>query len=284
MRGPEIIARTISAPRPFGPQKRLWQYNSRSPLHGKIACWAVMFDLLRNSNLLLQHLSEGKVSFAIDRQMNNWQSGLKKDLDLVVARAPSGQGHESTAVSLVEMAVALQLDLTPTDWMELETLPTSPLGAAGATVLVALEAKAAMTEHGKARPRLFAELDASHSVIHGDNNHALAVGFAMVNLAERFVSSTNQRGTGIHYNLHRQPLDATRVIEKLRELPRRPGPHSGQPGFDAFGILVVDLVNDGNSPMTVVTTPPALPPSNDFHYDRMITRTAHLYDSNFGHI
>lgn len=284
MRGPDIIARTISVPRPVGPQKRLWQYNSRSNIHGKIACWAVMFDLLRNSALLRKHLAEGKVSFAIDRQMNNWQTGQKKDLDLVVARAPSGQGSSTNAVSLIDLAVSLKLDLTPADWMELETLPTSPLGAAGSTVLVALEAKAAMTEHGKARPRLFAELDASLSVIHGDNNHALAVGFAMVNLADRFVSSTNQRGEQIHYNVHKQPRDTVRVIEKLRELPRRSGPHTGQAGFDAFGILVVDLVNDLQSPMTIVSGDPAPPPSNDLSYDRMITRTAHLYDSNFGHV
>jgi hypothetical protein len=224
------------------------------------------------------------VSFAIDRQMNNWQTGLKKDLDLVVARAPSGQGNLTAAVSLVDLAVALKLELTAADWLQLETLPTSPVGAAGSTVLVALEAKAAMTEHGKARPRLFAELDASHSVIHGDNNHALAVGFAMVNLADRFVSSTNQRGPELHYNVHNQPADAIRVIQKLRELPRRPGPQSGQAGFDAFAILVVDLVNDSESPMEIVTGTPAPPPDNDFFYDRMIERTAHLYDASFGHV
>jgi hypothetical protein len=280
MRGPEIIARTISVPRPVGKEKRLWQYNSRSNTHGKIACWAVMFDLLRHSSLLRQHLAEGKVSFAIDRQMNNWQTGLKKNLDLVVARA----GSETSAVSMVSLAETLKLQLTASDWMELETLPASPLGAAGATVLVALEAKAAMTEHGKARPRLFAELDASHSVIHGDNNHALAVGFAMVNIADRFVSSTNQRGPEVHYNNHNQPADAIGVIQKLRELPRRSGPHSGQPGFDAFGILVVDLVNDLNSPMSIVTDDPAPTQDNDFNYARMITRTAHLYDANFGNV
>ena len=41
--------------------------------------------------------------------------------------------------------------------------------------------------------------------------------------------------------------------------------------------------NDG-SEITVVRDSPAPPPSDDFHYDQMIRRLGHIYDSQFQHI
>jgi hypothetical protein len=284
VRGPQIVARTMSVPRPMGVDGVAWQYHSRSDAHSKVACWSIMFDLLGTSSLLSDHLAQGKVSFAINRKMNNFQTGRSKNLDLVVARASDGDG--GATVSLAELAERYDLALSPSDREVLSTLPVSPAGAAGATVLVALEAKACMTAHIKARPRLFDELDSSHSTVHGDNNNALAVGFAMVNFADRFASPINPvnvNGPKDFTNL-RQPTDTERVIEKLREINRRASPHSGQYGFDAFGIMVVELENDGVSPMRIVTQPPAPQPDNDFYYDRMITRTGHLYDTSFAHI
>jgi hypothetical protein len=282
VKGPSIIERTMSVQHAIGIDSRGWQYHSRSDRHSKTACWAIIFDLLSTSSLLRQHVAAGKVSFAINRKMNNWQTGRSKNLDLVIARASSG-GAESPSVELAELAQRYDVRLSEAELRDLKNLPSSPAGAAGSTVLVALEAKACMTAHMKARPRLFDELDASHSTVHGDNNNALAVGFAMVNSAEKFVSPVNQSSSDNSYNRHNQPSDTLKVIEKLREINRRPGPQSGQPGFDAFGIMVVDLRNDG-TPMHLVTNPPAPQPDNDFHYDRMIIRTAHLYDSSFSSV
>ncbi|MCV7199966.1 hypothetical protein [Mycobacterium angelicum] len=283
MRGPEVIARTMSIPQPMGASGVEWQYHSRSDRHSKVACWAVMFDLLNTSSLLREHVAAGKVSLAINRQMNNFQTGQRKNLDLVVARATGGD--TGAAVSLDELAARYAIQLDESDRSALSALPESPIGAAGSTVLVALEAKACMTKHAGAGPRLFDELSSSHSTVHGDNNNALAVGFAMVNYADRFASpvgATNRNGPHT-YSRHNQPAATEAVIRKLREINRRSGPHSGQAGFDAFGIIVVELENDG-SPMRIVTEPPAPQPDNDFFYDRMIVRTAHLYDANFSHV
>ncbi len=282
MKGPLIIERTMSVSHSIGIDSRAWQYHSRSDRHSKTACWAILFDLLSTSSLLRAHVAAGKVSFAINRKMNNWQTGRSKNLDLVIARS-SGGGGSSPSVDLSELADRYDIRLHRDELRSLRQFPSSPAGAAGSTVLVALEAKACMTAHMKARPRLFDELDASHSTIHGDNNNALAVGFAMVNLADRFVSPVNQLGGEPRYNRHNQPADTVNVISKLREINRRPGPHIGQPGFDAFGIMVVGLENDG-SPMRLITNPPAPMPDNDFHYDKMITRTAHLYDTAFSSV
>jgi len=279
MRGPDIIARTLSVPSVTDKQGREWQYHSRSDQHSKVACWAILFDLLQASGLLRQHVANGKVAFGINRQINDWQTGRQKNLDLVVAR--SGQ-DASPAFDLAALATKYRVVLTPAETEILAGLPRSPEGVAGSTVLVALEAKACMTAHIKALPRLYDELTSSHATVHGDSQNALAIGFVMINHAATFVSPGRQ-AAGPVVTQHQQPADTIRTLAKVKEISRRAGPHSGHGGFDALGVLVVDLTNNG-SPVTTLTGPPAPPANDDFYYDRMVTRAAHLYDSSFGHV
>jgi hypothetical protein len=263
---------------------RRWQYHSRSDQHSKVACWAILFDLLQTSSLLRGHLDSGKVAFGINRQINDWSTGRRKDLDLVVARSSTDRENGTTAFDLSVLARRYSIILEPEEQAELDGLPVSSQGAAGSTVLVALEAKACMTAHIKALPRLYDELTSSHSTVHGDNVNALAIGFVMVNMADAFISPGRQAVGGVDViNKHRQPLDTERTLSKVREINRRSGPHSGQPGFDALGVLVLSMQNDGGD-VELVTGNPAPQPSDDFYYDRMVTRAAHLYDSSFGNV
>lgn len=289
MRGPEIIARTLSVPQAPDRFGNTWQYHSRSDRHSKVACWAVLFDLLQASDLLQRHVRAGKVAFGINRRLNDWQTGKKKDLDMVVARAPgSAPPPGGQAVDLPAMAHRYGLVLTDEERVELDSLPAGPAGVAGATVLVALEAKACMTAHIKALPRLHDELASSHSIVHGDNPNALSIGFVMVNASDRFVSPDLNRHpitseTPAAVSQHNQPRATERTLNDIQDIRRRPGPGSGAAGFDAFGALVVRMANDG-SPVTVMTGSPAPGPSNEYHYDQMVSRAAHLYDSTFGHV
>lgn len=281
LRGPQIIARTLTVPSVVDKRGRSWQYHSRSDQHSKLACWAILFDLLQSSDLLRSHVASGKVAFGINRTINDWQTGRKKDLDLVVAR--SGQ-DASPAFDLAQLAERYRLVLTEEERTILSGLPRSPEGVAGSSVLVALEAKACMTAHIAALPRLYDELTSSHATVHGDSQNALAVGFVMINHAATFVSPGLQvLNEAPVVTQHQQPRVTVRTIDKVKEISRRAGPQSGHGGFDALGVLVLDLVNDG-SPVTIVTGAPAPGPSNDFHYDRMVTRAAHLYDSSFGNV
>jgi hypothetical protein len=291
MEGMEIIARTISVPTVRDRLGKRWQYHPRSDRHSKVA-WAILFDLLQSSHLLQEHVAVGKVTFSINRQLNDWETGKKKDLDLVVARTTGpGGAAASKAFSLPALAEQYGILLTGDERATLEKLPMVRPGTAGATVLVALEAKACMTAHVRARPRIYDELTSSHSTIHGDNAHAhaLAIGFVMINLADEYVSPDLNRltmgiGRPVVISKHRQPHDTERMIEKIKEIRRRSGPMSGKAGFDAMGIMVVDMLNDGLRPVTLVTDPPAPSPTSEFHYDQMIGRAAHLYDTNFGNV
>jgi hypothetical protein len=158
--------------------------------------------------------------------------------------------------------------LTPAQRRAIEELPDPMEGAVGA-VHLALEAKACMTAFSKSYPRLYDELNSSHAVIHGASNRALAVGLAIINVADEFVSPVGKR------NRHNQPQDALGAIAKVEQLPRRSGDEGV--GYDGLGIVLVNLANDG-SPVTLARQPSV--PVN-YEYGRMIVRIANEYDVRF---
>ncbi len=278
MEGPELVARSISAcgiPDKYG---NTWQYHSRSDRHSKIACWVIAFDLMRRSALLRDHLASGKVVLGVNHTLRDFQTQRKKDLDLVIAR-PTGDAPSAVRRTFADMADHWGIQLDAEQRAELASLPTAPEAEVG-SVLVALEAKATMTAHVRALPRLHDELDSSHQTTHGNSERALAVGFVMVNAGEQFISPDMNKfdlnKVPPHVNHHRQPAHALRVIEKVREIRRRSGRSSV--GFDAIGVMVVDIANDG-SPVKVLDAPDPL-----FPYDQMVQRIAHEYAASFSRL
>jgi hypothetical protein len=145
-----------------------------------------------------------------------------------------------------------------------------------------MEAKAVMTEFGKARPRVYDELNSSHQTIHGDTDSSIAAGLAMINMADSFVSPIRNpwplAGRQAELNPHNQPKDAAGAIDKIKQLPRRSA--AGAVGFDALGLLVMNCLNDG-SPVTIVNAPPAPQPGEFLFYDNFIERIETLYSSRF---
>jgi hypothetical protein len=164
---------------------------------------------------------------------------------------------------------------------ELSRLPRldeTPVGA----VHIALEAKACMTAFGKARPRLYDELNSSHLAIHGNSPHTIAAGLAMVNASDTFISPGKNdfdlSSQPPRISKHTQPRDAASVVEKLRELPRRS--RDGEEGYDVFSIVVVNCRNDA-SPVTLVTGPPAPQQGDVDHYEMAVHRLAQLYEQKY---
>jgi len=280
MFGPQLLVDTLSVVNPtvdkFGNR---WQYHSRGDRHSKVACWGILLDLLAHSPTLVDQVRTGAVAFGINHEMRDFQQNRKKNLDLVIC-TPTQSGPP--AGTFADLAVRYGIVLSPGARKALADIPPfhqAPVGA----VRVALEAKAAMTAHVKALPRLHDELNSSHAAIHGAAEEALAVGFAMVNIAKSFASTDRNKrrlGNKPHtFSTHKQPDDAIRVIEKIKEIPRRSG---GQgTGFDAMGIVVVDCANDGKSKVLLHTGRPAPQAQDIFHYDSMILRLAELYRSRF---
>lgn len=281
MYGPQLIARTLSFPSVNDTYGNSWQYHSRSDMHSKIACWALLFDLLQQCPLLLDHIRAGKVGFGINHEMRDFKTARKKNLDLVLCTPGTGDAERQDFVSL---AAKYRVALNEVEHGILAALPSLhrvPVGS----VHLALEAKACMTEHIKALPRLYDELNSSHAAIHGSADFAIAAGFAVVNISGTFVSPGRNKhrvaDRPFEVTTHRQPNVTIRAIEKIKEIPRRT--HSGADGFDALGIVVLEMANDGTA-VRVIDQPPAPTSGDVLHYDQMIRRISSLYATKFGNV
>lgn len=288
MFGPRILVASMisreGSPKPFKHGNR-WQYHSRSDHHSKIACWGLMFDLLNYSSLLRTQAEAGLVGFGLNHEMRDFGTDRKKDLDLVICRPRSDAGTGGKKASnFVERAAEIGAVLDSESQTALRSLPTVRQFPVG-TVHVAVEAKACMTAHIKSLPRLYDELNSSHLAIHGNSSHAIAVGLGLVNNAATFISP-GRNDFDLSENEpvvseHNQPRETLRVIEKWGEIRRRT--RTEESGFDAFGITVVECINDG-SPVNLVETPPAPERGSIYHYESMVQRVAHLYEQKFAEI
>jgi hypothetical protein len=279
VQGPSILARTLSERAEEDSYGNAWQYHSRSDHHSKVACWGILFDLLHESPMLRRHVASGAVVYGINHEMRDFKQNRKKDLDLVLARPRESKSATTGGFkSLVERYCIV---LTKEEKKLLAELPDIRRGDVGA-VRVALEAKACMTAHVKALPRLYDELNSSQETIHAAAEEAIAVGFVMINAAREFLSPGRQaagsRKATSKINFHKQPADSKRVVSKIHEMPRRA--KMGEQGFDALAIVLVDCRNDG-TPVTIVSEPPAPGPGDIYHYEGMIHRLAQGYSTRF---
>ena len=134
----------------LGSRGNHWQYFSRSDRHSKTVCLAFPFDLLHHCPLLREHVAQGVVGFGINHQMRDFKQDKKKDLDLVCRTDPQAQANGK---SFADFARDFKISLTEAQREKLTRLPR--LGIAPVSnVLIALEAKAAMTSHVGVPPPL----------------------------------------------------------------------------------------------------------------------------------
>ena len=271
----------MSIVRPIGKIGFVGQYHSRSDQHSRTVCWAILFDLLGESALLRDHAASGKVIIGVNHEMGDYKAQRKKNLDLVIATPGTADPAAKVPLTFAQLGEKFGIALSDEELGRLRSLPEVRGGPVG-SVKMALEAKACMTAHIKALPRLYDELNSSQLTVHGAADQAIAAGLAMVNIATTFISS-DRNPLGLDepvkkISVHKQPDVAARTIAKLRELPRRNRP--GEEGFDALGIVVVDCPNDG-TPVRLVTTPPAPGLRDDYSYDQMVRRAASQYDYRF---
>lgn len=281
--GDEILVRTISFPtmRSGG---QAWQYDSRSDHHSKVSSWGIAFDLLRNCDLMRRHAAAGKIAFGLNHPFVDFRTQKLKKLDLVICRPSLGNWDKKRKqLDLQSLVIKHGIKLSTAEQAELEKLPSLKESLVG-NVLVAVEAKACMTEHVKAIPRLHAELDSSHLIVHGTNDSAIAAGFVLMNMATTFISSDRNSGKSPQDFIitnHKQPAAAQTAITALGNLNRRTRP--GEVGYDALGVVVVDCKNDA-SKVALWKEPPAPPPGSTYYYPDFISRIRNDYESRFANI
>lgn len=273
MRGPEILARSMSTATKRGQDAAAWQYHSRSDSHSKVACWAVLFDLLCECDILRHHAEQGLIGFGINHVM---VGPINKTLDLVVTVVPSPR-QTTRRFAFHELVERYGIPLNEEERGALGGLPVFMEDTSEDVfeVAIALEAKACMTEHLKSIPRLHAEILATGYLAKKAAPRCITVSYSMVNGADAF---TSPGGKG-RINRHNQPEDARRVVSMLgTALPLVRDTKDF--GFDAIGTTVVECRNDG-SPVTVMSAFPAPRTSDHHHYERMIRTVCSEYRSRF---
>jgi hypothetical protein len=229
-----------------------YRYHPRSDVHSEMLCMLVLEDLMERCPVLREQASHDLVAYGINAR-HEWPNGKKKTIDLAVGRPIKREAQRS-------------LDLG--------------IGRAKSfsDVFLSCEAKSAMTEHGKAQPRIFDELSSSHEIVHKGRPDAIAAGIAVVNIAGSFVSPTRNQSVGaLSVTTHRQPHVAERMVRHLRGLPIRDDVM--EVGFDAYSTIVVDCDNQG--PCALWTAAPAPQSGERDHYQTFIERLARFYTERF---
>lgn len=280
MLGEPIITRSIGSAKIEDSHGNVWQYHSRSDRHSKVACWSILFDLLQTCSLLRDQVAAGKVAFGINHEMRDFKQDRKKNLDLVLCGA---HGQATKTTTFAEFADEWRVVLQPFELTALKSLPVLKQ-ASVANVFLALEAKACMTEHSKALPRLHDELASSHQTIHGDTGGAIAAGFVMINCADSFISPDRNRkrvrkGRFV-VNPHKQPAVSDKTLAMVMKIPRRADDQGV--GFDAVGVTMVRCANDGTPVTLDAVANGALP--DIVRYASFIRRISHLYSTKFASI
>jgi hypothetical protein len=119
MRGPAILASTMSVATRRGHSTRAWQYHSRSDNHSKVACWTLLFDLLHECDALRRAAEEDRIGFRINHVM---VGPINKTLDLVISLVPPGRPTDKRR-SFADVAQAYGIVLTADERRALSALP-----------------------------------------------------------------------------------------------------------------------------------------------------------------
>lgn len=273
MRGPALIARSMSVASERGRDGRAWQYHSRSDRHSKVACWALLFDLLLECDVVRDAAARGRLGFGINHEM---VGAINKTLDLVLTIVPparSSRPRRDFAARAVEFGLALDNE----DRAALDALPPlyEDTRMDVSEVAIALEAKACMTEHVKSLPRLHAEILATGYLARRAAPRCITVSYTLVNAAPSFVTTS----AADRVNLHRQPEDALRTIGMIaRAVPTANDVRDY--GYDAVGVTVIDCRNDGSA-VRLLDKSPAPATSDHVHYERMLRNVCAEFRSRF---
>ena len=140
-----------------------------------------------------------------------------------------------------------------------------------------------MTEHIKSKPRLFDELNSSHTLVHGSQSQgAIAIGWVVINTANSFASPMRNNfaksAAVSDVVTNHRPGVAVQLAQHLATLPIASGSQSN--GFDALGISMVSCANDG-TPITVDATTPV---PMGFGYAQFLSNLDQIYSTRFSSI
>lgn len=273
MLGPGILVRTLSVPTQRGSSRRAWQYHPRSDVHSKVACWTLLLDCLLSCDALYEDARAGRIGFAINHEM---VGPINKTLDVVLLRVPRNRAPGKTRRTFLEVGLHYGIVLSPDELTQVAELGHvfEDTNEDVSEVAIAVEAKACMTKHVGALPRLHAEILATGYLAKRAAPQCTVVSYTLVNAASTFLSESKTEHM-------RQPESAASVLKMLDQAVPLCRDHHGLLGYDAVGALSIECQNDGSA--VVLATGDAAPPkSSQIHYERMLRQICAAYRSSRG--
>jgi len=232
----------VPAPIEFIEHLRSHGYHPRSNAHGNAICEAVLRDLRSRCPRIAEDLGAGRIVYDLNLKLrvgnNVW------NIDLVLGPPPAEFSPQRDGLARIRPV----------------------------TIRVAVETKAIMTEHGKARRNRQRDLDSFHQFVHRYNSSTIAAALTVVNIAERFRSPLRP-AISVHRNITRLTGE---TLTLLRLLPPRSGAAEG-PGLEANGAIVVDHDNIQNRSARLVSQTPAPQVGDPLHYDAFIQHICDQY-------
>lgn len=241
----------MALPDSFLDHLRTQGYNSRSNKHSDALSRALVIDLMRRCPKIAHEAAADKLVFSFNQDVlfgrNSWNT------DLAIG-PPGPDGIPAKAQRVEGMAKA-----TPV------------------TIRIAVEHKAIMTEHGKARLNRGRDMDAHHAHVHDYDPKAIAAGTFVINSSPTYQSTLRQEGV---ITQHADPVALVQMcLDSLHNVTfsRR----VNEPGLDAKGALVVSMDNIHWDAAVYMERKPAPQPGEPLHWDSFVARLCDLYTDRF---
>ncbi|ANB17233.1 hypothetical protein [Dokdonella koreensis] len=238
-------------------------------MHSKIACWTLLLDCLLECDALYEDAVAGRIGFAINYLM---VGPINKTLDLVFTRVPRSRSDGVGRRTFAEVGLSYGIELSEAEQARLAGLEAvfEERKDDVSEVAIAVEAKACMTDHVGALPRLHAEILATGYLARRAAPQCTVISYTLVNTADSFVSGDGKS------KVMRQPDSTKAVLAMLANaVPLRRDEH-GLLGYDAVGALTIECRNDG-SPVTLSGAESAPRATDSIRYERMIRQICATY-------
>jgi hypothetical protein len=161
-------------------------------------------------------------------------------------------------------------------------------------IQIAIELKAILTEHGKARKNRLRDFNSFHGYAHEYNPKTVAGAFLMVNSSRYFYSPLRKEDDITDHN--RKNASARKIannaVDIFRSIHLRNSAVDA-PGMEAIGVVVVEHDNlqfhpdktnylHQHSPTVLAPSPPNPKLGDPLHYQSMLQRLCMAYTERFG--
>lgn len=221
-------------------------YHPRSSKHGDAMCEFLLRDLYSNCPAFNLFADDGKIVYQTNHTVNP-DSPTRWTIDLVVG--PGRREHQ-----LLQQTIARG---NPSE------------------IWLAVDAKAIMTEHGKARRNRQRDLNSMAEILHRMRPSPIAGAYVVINMSAHFRSPLRTEESE-HRNIGRIVSETIPLFQEILK-----DEQSGRPGLDAIGISVVDYSNLPGSECKLVESSPAPAPSNPLYYQAFLSRICRDFTTRF---